>query len=962
METTACRRCGHTGPGDARYCARCGQALVPVRARSTGTIRRLLDNLPPRYIALLGSIALVPIGMLVEHLLVNAGLYLILSLVLSALVIGSGCAYLGWYWHGPSSGRSRLSRVFLVLTGLGISLVAIWGIDRALLSALADNGRTFVFDIPGVHLEATNGLNGLKRVHTISSPPPYWLFVIIYATLTAAAGNLIRRAYIALVIREKEVRSLREGLLAQTQDAAIQQERNRLARELHDSIKQQIFSISISAAAAQARWESDPQGTQEALSDVRRSAQEVMVEMNALLQQLSPVPLERVGLRQALRDQCEALGYRTGAEVTAEFGTLPDDDRLPPRAQASLFRIAQEALSNVARHARAGHVRLHLGQHETGGPLVLEIQDNGQGFHVGADHGGMGLDNVRQRVQALGGELEIESSPGSGTRIQVSVPLLSPAARGAGDGQLYGPDHMLNRTLLAGSGGGLALIAALFYPLYVLLPGRYVEGWVLGSSALGLLLGIVAVLLAVATGLLAARWARADTRQSGLLYGALAGGAAGAILFFGLGGVAAAVAGNAPLLAHGLVPAANEAEAVRLLSEAVIGVTWGVYGAFWTALLTGMGLGAIGGLLAPPVPGVPARLDPRLVAISILGAAGLFSALTLCASLAVFGLLETAIHRASAGFAQDLRTTLPVVGVTLWSIGTQLVLYLTSLTALYVLLRAEARSSDPARFDAVLLRTVEFGLLALALPLYLWFVGQEPIELTSALRALFVLVAASSLALGGLYLALSFQVHRQRQALGLYHSSPIRIGPVRIGSIRIGPVRIGSIRTVAVAGVLLSLVALTWAANSSTLISLIIASVVIAASITLIVVLWRHRKPPAADVLHWQLSLSRTISAGLGLIVAITLPLMPLIGAISHAASITLQFPSVLIGTSVNGQLSLPKTTLVDLIHRAYSTQAMAMLLTLVGASVFVGLLLAIIGGRMALDRRRVTQDAEAGE
>ena len=115
-------------------------------------------------------------------------------------------------------------------------------------------------------------------------------------------------------------------------------------------------------------------------------------------------------------------------------------------------------------------------------------------------------------------------------------------------------------------------------------------------------------------------------------------------------------------------------------------------------------------------------------------------------------------------------------------------------------------------------------------------------------------------------------------------------------------------------------------------------------------------------MLHWQLSLSRTISAGLGLIVAITLPLMPLIGAISHAASITLQFPSVLIGTSVNGQLSLPKTTLVDLIHRAYSTQAMAMLLTLVGASVFVGLLLAIIGGRMALDRRRVTQDAEAGE
>jgi signal transduction histidine kinase len=945
METIVCRRCGHTGPGDARYCARCGLALTPLRVRTTGTIQRLLDNLSPRTIALLGLIALVPIGLLVEHLLIDVGLYLPFSLVLLALVTGSGCAYLGWYWFTPTSGRHRLIRVLLVLAGLGLSLVAIRWIDRASLSTLAGNGQTIVSDIPGVHLEAVNGLNGLKRVHRVSSPPPYWLFFVIYATLTAIAGNLIHRAYIALVIREREVRSLRESLLAQTQDAAIQQERNRLARELHDSIKQQIFSINISAAAAQARWESDPQGVQAALGDVRRSAQEVMVEMSALLQQLSPVPLEKVGLRQALRDQCEALGYRTGAEVVAEFGELPDDDRLPPGAQESLFRIAQEALSNVARHARAGQVRLYLGQRETGSPLVLEIQDDGQGFDVAADHGGMGLDNVRQRVQVLGGELEIESAPGAGTRIHASVPLLSPAARRAGDGQLYGPDHTLNRTLLVGFGGGLALVVALFYPLYVLLPGRYADGWGAGSSALGFLLGIVAVGLVVATGLLAARWAGADTRQGGLLHGALAGGVAGAIFFFALGGVAAAVAGNAPLLAHGLTLAASEAEAMRLLSEAVIGITWGVYGAFWAALLAGTGLGAIGGLLAPPTGVAPARLDPRLLAISILGAGGLFSALTLCASLAVFGLLETALHRASAEYALDLRATLPLPGVTLWPIGTQLVLYLVSLAALYALLRVEARSSDPARFGAVFPRTVEFSLLTLAVPLYTWFVALDPIELTPALRVLFVLVAASSLALAGLYLALSIEVHRRRQARGLYRSSPIRL--------------------VAVAGVLLSLAALAWAVNRSTLVSLVVASVVIAASLALMVVLWRQRNPPAAsvaDLVHGQLSLSQAISAGLGLMVAIALPLMPLVSIMSSGLSITLQFPPVLFGDTVSGQLSPPETTLAQLIHEAYSTQATAVLLTFVGASVLVGLLLAIIGGRMALVRWRVTQDAEAGE
>jgi len=950
MEPIVCGRCGLTGPADTRYCARCGRALVPLRIRSTGTIHRLLDNLSPRYVGLLGLIGLVPIGKLVEHLLVNVGLYLPLSFVLLALVIGSGCAYLGWYWHTPSpgGGRNRLTRVLLVLTGLGLSLVAIWWIDRAFLSTLADNGRTIVSDIPGVHLEASGGSNRLLRV---SSPPPYWLFVVIYATLTAVAGNLIHRAYSALVVREKEVRNLRQSLLAQTQDAAIQQERNRLARELHDSIKQQIFSVSISAAAAQARWESDPQGAQAALADVRRSAQEAMVEMNALLQQLSPVPLEKVGLQQALRDQCEALGFRTGAEVIAEFGELPDDDRLPPGAQESLFRIAQEALSNVARHARAGQVCLYLGRPDDDDSLVLEIRDDGQGFDVTGDHSGMGLDNVRQRVQALGGKLELDSSPSAGTTLRASIPLLSPAALQAEDAQIYRPDHTLNKTILVGLGGGLALIAALFYPLYVLLPGRYVDGWVAGSSALVLLLGIVALLMVVATGLMAARWAGANTRQSGTLFGALAGGVTGAIFFFGLGGVAAAVIGNAPLLVHGLAPAASDAQALRLLSEAAIGITWGVYGAFWTALLAGVGLGAIGGLLAPPTGGAPARLDPRLMAISILSAAGLFSLLTLCASLFVFGLLEGAIQQAIGEHSLVLGTNLPLAGVSLWPIGTQLVLYLISLAALYALLRAEARSSNAARFSAVLPRAVEFGLLALAVPLCLWFVGQDPSGLTLVLRGLYVLLSASSLALSGLYLALAFEVHRRRRATSLYQSSPIRI--------------------VAVVSVLLSLVALVWAVDRSTLVSLMIASLVIAANIALIVVLWRRRKPPAADEVdrvHRQWSprgrgsLSQTISAGLGLVVAIMLPLMPLVSLISTALSLTLRFPSTLLGGYENGQGDLVEYTLVDLVRGAYMTQVTAALLTFVGASIIVGLLLAIIGGRMVLTSRRDAQGAEAGE
>jgi hypothetical protein len=109
------------------------------------------------------------------------------------------------------------------------------------------------------------------------------------------------------------------------------------------------------------------------------------------------------------------------------------------------------------------------------------------------------------------------------------------------------------------------------------------------------------------------------------------------------------------------------------------------------------------------------------------------------------------------------------------------------------------------------------------------------------------------------------------------------------------------------------------------------------------------------------LSLLQAISAGLGLVVAVALPLIPLVSILSSGVSIALQFPPVLIGADLNGQLSLPETTLAELIHSAYSTQVMAVLLTLVGASATVGLLLAIIGGRMALVRWRVTQEAEAG-
>src|SRR2546425_13210005 len=124
-----------------------------------------------------------------------------------------------------------------------------------------------------------------------------------------------------------------DQLLQQVSKTAAQEERNRLARDLHDSIKQQLFSIVVSAAAVKARWQHNPDSARKVVDDIECTAQEAQVEMQALLQQLRPTALENVGLIESLRVQSQALGYRTGAEVTTELGDLPPDELLPIGAQ-----------------------------------------------------------------------------------------------------------------------------------------------------------------------------------------------------------------------------------------------------------------------------------------------------------------------------------------------------------------------------------------------------------------------------------------------------------------------------------------------------------------------------------------------------------------------------------------------------------------------------------------------------
>ena len=215
--------------------------------------------------------------------------------------------------------------------------------------------------------------------------------------------------------------ALRTQYQERIEEAARQEERTRLARDLHDAVKQQLFVIQTSSAAIEARFPHDQAGAFAALAQVRTAAREASTEMETLIDQLQTAPLETTGLRDALKRQCEALAVRTGADVQLTVGDLPPDMWLPPGALRTLFRCAQEALANAGRHARARNVSVRLGTQ--GAQLELAVEDDGAGFDIDSPRAGMGIENMRARARALGGTFVLTSTPRAGTAARFIIPL-----------------------------------------------------------------------------------------------------------------------------------------------------------------------------------------------------------------------------------------------------------------------------------------------------------------------------------------------------------------------------------------------------------------------------------------------------------------------------------------------------------------------------------------------------------
>ena len=324
-------------------------------------------------------------------------------------IIAAGTALGLYFWlsllHVQQPYPLLIALAIACVVGLGCTLNLQYGLYllELTLSHLAHD-----------RLTATNNQSDAKKY-----PMRRWPLVPLFTRLQETA-QLIRQ----YATNEQLTTDLRAKTLQQAGETAAQAERNRIARELHDSIKQQIFSISMSAAAAKAHWQSADGGdAREAVEDIQRSAKEAQVEMQALLQQLRPAPLENTSLVDALRIQAQALGFRTGAQVHVEIGELPGNERLLPGTQEAIFRLVQEAFANIAKHARAQTVWLTLRNEEQ--TLRIVVRDDGQGFASEQASAGMGLNNLRERSQELHGQAEISSRPGQGTSVIISIPLLN---------------------------------------------------------------------------------------------------------------------------------------------------------------------------------------------------------------------------------------------------------------------------------------------------------------------------------------------------------------------------------------------------------------------------------------------------------------------------------------------------------------------------------------------------------
>ena len=326
------------------------------------------------------------------------------------------------FWIGAAGLPDGFQEAMRAATRARAYMVSLGASMTQRVVVYADARRQWERD-PGL-ARLSDVLNDLPWQAALFAPVVYRRAVVGYLSAIYRRDQLPTEAetiFLATLADQAAMAAANARLVAVARERIVLEERQRLARELHDSVSQALCGIELGARMARDRLAGDPAGVAQVIDHVLQLAEAGEAEMRALIFELRPESLETEGLVVALNKQIEALRARHGITVQTVDSDEPESTL---EVKQALYRIAQEALHNTVKHARAEKVQVRLEARE--GRLVLEIEDDGVGFDPeGSFPGHLGLRSMRERALGLSGSVEVFSALDQGTRVVASVPRAS---------------------------------------------------------------------------------------------------------------------------------------------------------------------------------------------------------------------------------------------------------------------------------------------------------------------------------------------------------------------------------------------------------------------------------------------------------------------------------------------------------------------------------------------------------
>jgi signal transduction histidine kinase len=306
----------------------------------------------------------------------------------------------------------------VVLEGAGIATV--WLVIPVVLATWQYGRQGFRWSM-GVLITA-HLLMGLLSGSTFQALGSYVLNAGSRLVMMGIVGYVVLRLVAAQQAEHRALQAAHRQLAqraATVEQLAESRERNRLARELHDTLAHSLTGLSVQLQALGTLLSYDPLAVNAQLKQAQATVRNGIQEARRAIGALRAAPLEELGLSEALRQLCRGQAERTGVQCQADIAHV---EALDPLTEQAVYRVAEAALANVEQHAGALHVQVVLRGPGPGGPLRLEVTDDGVGFDPRATPAGrFGLSGMAERAALIGAALRVESRPGAGTRIVLEV-------------------------------------------------------------------------------------------------------------------------------------------------------------------------------------------------------------------------------------------------------------------------------------------------------------------------------------------------------------------------------------------------------------------------------------------------------------------------------------------------------------------------------------------------------------